>query len=86
MSDRPVRYGMISLDAAPIVLLDHGRPLVFQSADETVEFARLHNIRSWMIFGDPEGWWPLYTQDGPVHMAPPPPARVDISLRGPRAR
>jgi len=20
-----------------------------------------------MVYGDPEGWWPLYTQNGPVN-------------------
>ena len=35
----------------------------------------------WMVYGDPEGWWPLYTQDGPINPPPPAKQRVDISLR-----
>lgn len=81
MSDRPVRYGMIVLDAAPVIVQARGRPMYFVSPQETIEYARLHDITRWMIFGDPEGWWPLYTQDGPVNPAPEPKHRVDISLR-----
>ena len=81
MSDRPVRYGMIVLDAAPVIVQARGRPVYFVSPQETIEYARLHDITRWMIFGDPEGWWPLYTQDGPVNPAPEPKQRVDISLR-----
>ena len=55
--------------------------MVFSSPDETLEYARLHAINRWMVFGDPEGWWPLYTQAGPVNPAPEPKGRVDISLR-----
>ena len=34
-----------------------------------------------MIYGgNLDGWWPLYTQDGPVNPPPPPKERVDISL------
>jgi hypothetical protein len=33
-----------------------------------------------MVFGDPEGWWPIYTQAGPVSPPRPPKERVDISL------
>jgi hypothetical protein len=80
MSDRSTRFGMILLDAAPTILRVNGRPMVFQSPDETVEYARIHDVRSWMVFGDPDGWWPLYTQDGPVNPPPPDKERVDISL------
>jgi hypothetical protein len=52
----------------------------FSSPDETIEYARLHDIERWMVFGDPEGWWPLYTQAGAVNPPPEPKGRVDISL------
>jgi hypothetical protein len=81
MSDRPIRYGMILLDASPSVLLLNGRPLIFGSPDETVAYARLHDVHHWMVFGDPEGWWPLYTQNGPVNPPPLPRERVDITLK-----
>lgn len=81
MSDHPVRYGMIVLDAAPAVLLARGKPMYFVSPEETIEYARLHQITRWMVFGDPEGWWPLYTRAGPVNPAPEPKRRVDITLR-----
>ena len=55
MSDRPVRYGMIVLDAAPVIVQARGRPMYFVSPQETIEYARLHDITRWMIFGDPEG-------------------------------
>jgi len=80
MSDRPIRYGMILLDADPIVLRVRGQPIIFKSAEETLEYARLHDVQRWMVFGDPEGWWPLYTQDGPINPLPPAKDRVDISL------
>jgi hypothetical protein len=53
----------------------------FVSQDETIEYARLHDIVRWIVFGDPDGWWPLYTQAGPANPAPEPKRRVDISLR-----
>ena len=80
MSDRPPRYGMILLDGAPTLLRVGGPPRVSRSAEETLEYARLHDIKRWMVYGDAEGWWPLYTQDGPVNPPPPPKERVDISL------
>ena len=80
MSDRQIRYGMILLDAAPVILRVRGQPMLFGSADETLEYARLHGVARWMVYGDPEGWWPLYTQDGPVNPPPPAKERVDISL------
>jgi hypothetical protein len=80
MSDRPVRCGMIALDAAPTIVCARGAPIIFHSAEETVEYARLHDVQRWMVYGDPEGWWPLYTRDGPVNPPPEPKARVDISL------
>jgi hypothetical protein len=83
MLERLPRYGMILLDDAPTILRVRGEPFVFRSADETIEYARLHKVMRWMVFGDPEGWWPLYTQAGPVHPPPPPKDRVDISLHGP---
>jgi hypothetical protein len=75
-----VRYGMIVLDAEPTILRARGLPVVFRSMDETVEYAVLHGVQRWMVFGDPEGWWPIYTQAGPVNPPPPPKERVDISL------
>jgi hypothetical protein len=80
MADRTPRYGMILLDGAPTLLRVRGQPMVFVSADETLEYARLHGIERWMVFGDPEGWWPICTQAGPVHAPPPPKQRVDLSL------
>ena len=80
MSDHPVRYGMIVLDAAPTIVRVRGTPIIFHSPEETVEYAQLHDVQRWMVYGDPEGWWPLYTQDGPVNPPPEPKARVDISL------
>jgi len=80
MSDRAPRFGMIVLDGAPTLLRVRGQPMVFGSADETLEYARLHGIGRWMVFGDPEGWWPLYTQAGPVSPPPAPKPRVDLSL------
>jgi len=81
VSDRAVRYGMIVLDAAPAILRARGAPVYFVSPEETIEYARLHEILRWIVFGDPDGWWPLYTQAGPVNPAPEPKRRVDISLR-----
>jgi hypothetical protein len=71
---------MIVLDAAPTLLRVRGAPMLFRSVDETLEYAQLHSINRWMVFGDPDGWWPLYTQNGPVNPPPPPKERVDISL------
>jgi hypothetical protein len=81
MSDRPARYGMILLEPEPTILRSHGRPVIFGSIDETIEYAALHDVQRWMVFGDPDGWWPLYTQAGPMHPPPPTRERVDISLR-----
>jgi hypothetical protein len=81
VSDHSVRYGMIVLDAEPAILRAGGAPVLFRSREETVAYARLHNVQRWMVFGDPEGWWPLYTQAGPVHPLPPPRERVELSLR-----
>ena len=80
MSERAVRYGMIVLDAAPTIVRTRGMPMYFVSPQETVEYARLHDIERWIVFGDPDGWWPLYTQAGPVNPPPEPKGRVDITL------
>ena len=72
---------MIVLDGAPAIVRVRSGPVFFRSADETIEYARLHAIERWMVFGDPDGWWPLYTQAGAVNPAPEPTGRVDISLR-----
>ncbi len=80
MSDRQSRYDMIVLDGAPVIEHVRGQPRIFRSAGETVEYANLHAIGRWMVYGDADGWWPLYTQEGPVNPAPEPKARVDISL------
>ncbi|MBV8714909.1 MAG: hypothetical protein JO020_26435 [Chloroflexi bacterium] len=80
MSDRATRYGMILLDGGPSILRSRGEPIVFRSPEETLEYARIHGIQRWMVYGDREGWWPMYTQSGPVNPPPPPKERVDISL------
>lgn len=81
MSDRATRYGMILMDEdPPTILRVRGEPVIFRSTEETLEFAQLHGIQRWMIYGDRDGWWPIYTQDGPVSAPPPPKERVDISL------
>jgi hypothetical protein len=80
MSDRATRYGMILLDGGPSILRSRGEPIVFRSPEETVEYARIHGIQRWMVYGDREGWWPIYTQAGPINPPPPPKERVDISL------
>ena len=80
MSDRPVRYGMIVLDAAPTIVRVRGAPIICHSPEETVAYAQVHEVQRWMVYGDPQGWWPLYTQNGPVNPPPEPKARVDISL------
>jgi hypothetical protein len=72
---------MIVLDAAPAIVCARGQPVIFHSAEETVEYARLHAVERWMVFGDPEGWWPIYTQDGPISPPPVRKERVDITLR-----
>jgi hypothetical protein len=71
---------MIALDAAPTIVRLRGAPSIFHSPEETIEYAQLHDVQRWMVYGDPEGWWPLYIQDGPVNPPPEPKARVDISL------
>jgi hypothetical protein len=71
---------MIVLDAEPAILRARGLPVVFRTMDETVEYALLHGVQRWMVFGDPDGWWPIYTQAGPVSPPPLPKERVDISL------
>ncbi len=81
MADRLPRFGMILMDGAPALLRAAGSPLIFSSPAETVEYARLHGIGRWMVFGDPEGWWPIYTQEGPVSPPPEPKVRVDIHLK-----
>jgi hypothetical protein len=67
MSDRPVRYGMIALDAAPTIVRLRGAPFICHSPEETIEYVQLHDVQRWMVYGDPVGWWPLYTQNGPVN-------------------
>ena len=66
VSDRATRYGMILLDTEPTILRSRGEPIVFRSPEETLEYARIHGIQRWMVYGDREGWWPIYTQAGPV--------------------
>jgi hypothetical protein len=72
---------MIVLDPAPVILRARGMPVYFVSPEETIEYARLHDIVRWIVFGDLDGWWPLYAQAGPVNPAPEPKRRVDITLR-----
>jgi hypothetical protein len=71
---------MILLDGGPSILRARGDPIVFRSLEETLEYARMHGIQHWMVYGDRDGWWPIYTQDGPLNPAPPAKERVDISL------
>lgn len=71
---------MILLDGQPTILRSRGEPIVFRSPEETVEYACIHDIQKWMVYGDREGWWPMYTQSGPINPPPPPKERVDISL------
>jgi hypothetical protein len=81
MSHRVARYGMILLEPVPRLLRARGAPVVFGSPEETVEYARLHGVLRWMVCGREDGWWPIYTQAGPLHDPPPVPGRVDITLR-----
>jgi hypothetical protein len=71
---------MILMDGGPTILRARGEPIVFRSPEETVEYARIHDIKQWMVYGDREGWWPIYSQAGPIYPPPPPKERVDISL------
>jgi len=64
LSARPVRYGMIALDAAPTIVRWRGAPIMFHSPEETLEYARLHDVQRWMVYGDPEGWWPCIRMTG----------------------
>jgi len=45
MSDRPVRYGMIALEATPTIVRLRGAPISFHSPEETVEYAQLHEVQ-----------------------------------------
>jgi hypothetical protein len=80
VTDQVIHYGMILLDAAPTLLRVRGQPMFFRSADETLEYAHLHGITRWMVYGRADGWWPVYTMDGPVNPLPEPPARAGFSL------
>jgi hypothetical protein len=80
VSDRVIHYAMIVMDAAPTLLRVRGQPMAFRSADETLEYAQLHGITRWMVCGRADGWWPVYTQDGPVNPLPEPPPAVGFSL------
>src|SRR5919206_603575 len=51
---------MILLDAEPTILRSRGEPIVFRSPEETLEYARIHGIQRWKVYGDREGWWPIY--------------------------
>ena len=55
MSDRAIRYGMIMLDAAPVILRARGTPVFFASPDGTIAYARLHDIMRRIVFGNPDG-------------------------------
>ena len=71
---------MILLDAAPTILRVDGQPVLFPSPEATLAYARLHGVGRWMVYGDPEGLWPIYTQAGPIHPLPPPKERIEIRL------
>ena len=60
---------MILIDGGPTILRSRGEPIVFRSPEETLEYARIHDIQRWMVYGDREGWWPIYTQRGPGQSA-----------------
>jgi hypothetical protein len=47
VSDRAVRYGIIVLDAPPTILRARGMPVYFASPEETIEYARLHDVMRW---------------------------------------
>ena len=64
MSDRSPRYGMILLDAAPAILRVHGQPMLFGSADETLEYARLHGVARWMVTAIPRARGPSTPRRG----------------------
>jgi hypothetical protein len=53
LSDRAVRYGMIVLDPAPAILRARGTPVYFVSQEETIEYARLHDIVRWIVLAIP---------------------------------
>jgi hypothetical protein len=75
---------MIVLDAAPSIVRVRGAPIIFHSPDETVDYARLHNVQQWMVYGDPDGWWPIYTQDGPLNpLQSPKPASISACTANP---
>ncbi len=80
MSDRAQRYGMILLDGPPTLLRARGAPVFFRSPDETIQYARLHGVQRWMVCGGEDGWWPIYTQAGPLHSPPESKRRVDITF------
>jgi hypothetical protein len=80
VADHVIHYGMIVLDDAPVILRVRGQPMVFGSPDQTLEYAKLHGIMRWMVYGRPDGWWPVYTLAGPVNPLPEPPPRVDLRL------
>jgi len=67
-------------DGRPTLLRARGSPVFFKSPDGTMEYARLHAFNCWMVYGGEDGWWPLYTQNGPLHPSPPPKDRVDNTL------
>lgn len=81
MSDRVPRYSMILLDGPPTLLRVRGAPVFFRSLAETIQYARLHEVQRWIVCGGEDGWWPIYTQAGPLHLPPEPKRRVDITLR-----
>jgi hypothetical protein len=80
VAEHVIHYGMIVLDDAPVILRVRGQPMVFGSPDQTLEYAKLHGIMRWMVYGRPDGWWPVYTLAGPVNPLPEPPPRVDLRL------
>jgi hypothetical protein len=79
MADRLPRFGMILMDGPPALLRAAGTPLIFSSPDETVEYARMHGIGRWMVFGDPEGWC-RFTPRRARSARPPNPKCASISI------
>jgi hypothetical protein len=55
---------MIALDPAPAIVRLGGAPIIFHSPVETIEYAQLHDVQPWMVYGDPDGWWPCIRRMG----------------------
>jgi hypothetical protein len=47
---------MIGLDPSLVILRARGMPMHFVSPEETIEYARLHDILRWIVSADPDDW------------------------------